>query len=379
MRVKQNLLKVLEIAKVLVNLIIFMGKRYTLLLLVLILSGAVVFGYIYYMRFYIPQQSKTYQADARVAYGTFVSGDYVTSVESLPALIAQAPNKSELGRLKILLGVSYWFRDQSGDRTQAIKTLKEVVNDYSIPAVWRAQALNSIARFVNDSSLSFYQVHFNEAPYNAFVPAEGTEVQKVSAAYLALLKYSDDTYPTSWAEYSIAHQYASLSVSNPSGADPKETAEMMMKYVKDGDSRHDESIYSPSILVHGYYHRAVSLGRISFLLGSPAESVKEAEDAYALVFDTAKATGQDKNPSVIIWRARFYNANLVSSQLNREEDIRAMLQPFAEADHLSEELRFFANLKNVPETNFNKMVAIKLAKISPEFRVFLDKLGIVVN
>jgi len=360
-----------------------MQKRYILILIILALSGTVFFGYMYYMRFHLPQQNKTYQADAKTAYDTFVSGDYATSIESLPALIAQAPNKSEVGRLKILLGVSYWVRDQSGDRTQAIKTLKEVVNDYSIPATWRAQALNSIARFVNDSSLSFYQVHFSEAPYNAFVPAEGTEAQKVSAAYLALLKYSDDTYPTSWAEYAIAHHYGYLSVSNNIGtATPSEIAQLIEKYIKDGDTRKDQSIYSPSVLLSGYLYRALAMTGSAITLEYKNFPITEVEASYQQVLLVGDTFNQATNPVLheIVMKTRFYYAYFVLNSTGDIQQVRTILQPFDTAgnetgSHMS--WTWFESLKSLPDNSFNKNIAQKLAESSVEFKDFLLQLGVL--
>ena len=172
----------------------------------------------------------TYNLDAKATYKTFVSGDYNNSIPQITDLLGQAPNKSEVGRLKIILAVSYWFRNQNDDRATSIKMLKSIVSDYTIPPVWRAQALNNIARFVQDSSISFYQLNFTEVPYNTYLPASGTDTQRIFVAYLSLLKYSDNTYPTSWAEYAIASFYAYLSSVNETGKLSQiDTAKLMVQ------------------------------------------------------------------------------------------------------------------------------------------------------
>ncbi len=296
------------------NLKSIMLRRYILLFVLLLVVAVLAgFGYVKYRSY----KAMTYQSDAKVAYETFVAGDYKNSADQLPALIAQAPNKSEVGRLKILLAVSYWYRNQNNDSAQAVKVLKEVVNDYSIPAAWRAQALNSLARFVQDSSLSFYQLHFSEAPYNTFVPAEGTEAQKLGAVYLALLKYSDDTYPTSWAEYAIAYHYASSNLNNPD-LNLKDIGQTISKYVQDGDSRKDEYIYAPSVLVQGYQYRAFALARSATFLGSTADLKKKAEVAYQLLFDTATRLGQEDKMSEKWLDTLLYQAKLLSTQKGAE-------------------------------------------------------------
>ena len=352
-----------------------MSKQYIFLLILILIVGVLAgLGYIKYRSY----KAMTYQSDAKTAHETFVSGDYKNSADQLTTLVAQAPNKSEMGRLKILLGVSYWYRNQNNDSAQAVKILKEVVNDYSIPAAWRAQALNSIARFVQDSSLAFYQLHFSEVPYSTFVPAEGTETQKLNAVYLALLKYSDDTYPTSWAEYAIAYHYASLSASSSKDAELKQYVQMMQLYVQDGDSRQDQSIYSPSVLIQSYYYRALSIARSAVLEGLTPESIKKVEEAYRRVFETSTRLDQDERGVQLLLRTRFYNANFLSMQTGREVEVQELLKPFATKDASTAGI-FFTSLKDVPDTNFNKVVAIKLAKISPDFNLFLSRVGVLIK
>ena len=326
--------------------------------------------------------AKKYAADNAKALTDFQIGDYSSVNTQLDSLIRQAPNKSEEGRLKVLLGSSQMA---DGDTSKGVQTLKEVVNNYSIPAVWRATALYNLAGAVDtQGTVVFYKLYFNEAPYASFLPTEGSDVSRVRAAYLKLLLLSDEIYPTSFAEYSIAGNYYAIEVAagRNVGTTTESAAQLMQKYVELGDSRNDQDKYVPSALVIGYLYRASAINTSARILNTG--SLAERDAAFQKVLTVATQYHQDgmdtKNIALgALVRARFFYASFLATNFSdRDADIRALLKPFAMLDTNQPAwyLVAFTRIPTMKETDFYRDQSKKLIKISPEYKDFLQKLHV---
>jgi hypothetical protein len=279
------------------------------------------------------------------------------------------------------------MRGQDGDRAQGVKILVGVTNDYTLPPLWRAVALYNIAQAISSNTVSFYTTNLSDPALAALLPKEGTDSQRLDAAYLALLKMSDDTYPTSFAEYAIAgNYYARLYNLNtfPASLKPNDAAVLMKKYVSEGDTRNDSSIYSSQMLLLGSLYRTFGIISSDKILGTLSLSVGEAEYNKVL----AQADGLNPNPLQnnlnpalgAVLQVRFFYANfLLRYSSGKEADIRTLLIPFGSIDPTTASVgSTFTTIKNAPAKDFIKVQSLQLAKISPEYKKFLLKLGVTL-
>jgi hypothetical protein len=350
------------------------------LILALILLVAV--GFFVYKYYYLPSMTTAFNQKMNTALQTFYTGDYDASINTYSSLANSAPDKATQGKANVLLASSYMLRNQSGDQGQGIKIFKQVVNNYSIPPLWRAFALNNLAIFLgNNSSLSTYQLYFSDPPFNSLLPVSGPDSARLSAAYLGLLKLSDETAPNSYAEYAIAGNYYLPQLSaNQFAVDAasKATAQLMQNYVKEGDTRNDSSLYAPATLLNATLYRALAMGGSNRVLKNL--DPQDIDAAYQLVFQRASQFNvpADTGPVyAVLMRARFYYAIFLSTQPNSNSKIKENLAPFSKADPKDPNLSYFPGLVGTSSRAYSKSVAIQLADISPDFNEFLTKAGVV--
>jgi hypothetical protein len=302
------------------------------------------------------------------------SRDFDTAINTSLSVLQNPSSPVEKGQFKLILAESLWARNQNDDRVQAVKYYKQVVNDYSIPARVRALALNDISIVAIGNSLAFYQANFSDAPYGAFLPPSGSDTVRLYEAYSKILKLSDDTYQTSFAEYALAGSYYTplIYLKNNATNTPEEIAKTIQSLIEEGDSRNDSSLYSPYPLLLGYLYRALGMAMSGRILNDPPVDQREA--AYQLVVTTAAQFPQNPTAEGIALRARFYNANMLSIDApERKADILTILKPFSEVSS-STDLTFFTALKNRPSNDGVRAIAIKLGEISPDFKNFFEGL-----
>ncbi len=349
----------------------------------LLVTTAVVFvlacgaTYYAYKTYYIPWREQSpmtaFSAGRNQIENSFFSGDYTSSITQTMTLIKTAPNKTEEGYLKIFLASAYIHRlTEADDKAQGVKIYKEIIGDSEMPPRVRARALTDVAALTLSNGLSFYQLYFTEPPFNAFVPATGTEYEKTRTVYLRMLELSDQTYPTSQAEYAIAGNYYAPMVANGYiiGAAIPDAAKQMRRYVTEGDSRADANTYSPRMLAVNLLYRALALGYSANLLNDK-EGLPYVEKAYQAALDVGNIPGAESDPAVQkqLFTIRFFYANslLTNSGNARGGDIRTILKPFGEA---SERL--------LPDTAYNQKQFSRLAALSPEFKQYLVSAGYVL-
>lgn len=343
------------------------------LLLVAICTVAYYFIYNHQMK------AGVYNQKSRDTLQTFYTGDYEIAAQQLRELIADAPNKSEKGRLQLLLAASLSKSENNEDRVASVKIYKDIVNDYSIPPIWRALALNNIAFLVNGRDVSFYKLYFPESPYSSYLPTAGSDVSRVQTAYFNILKASDEIYPNSFAEYSIAGNYYVLltAMNNSPLEDIKGTYELIQKYVEEGDSRKDANLYSPSMLVTSLYFRALAINESGRELGNIDTQTRE--DAFKLVLTAVSESGSAANNPDLINMAMltrwFYADFLNGLEENRDSDIITLLSPFSDLPSEKAPRMFLSSVSGSDVYNIKKR-SLSLAAISPEFKKFTERIGI---
>ena len=347
---------------------------------VVVVIALVLFAGYYYMNYYLPSRDDS----ARIIFNkefvdlksSYFSEDYSASIEKTIELIKRAPSKEDEGYLKIFLAAAYIHRDQQDDTAQGIKTYKEVVNDEQIPPRVRARALTDIAAIVLNRDLSFYQLYFPEGPFNAYIPSSGDAYVKLRTVYLKILQLSDQTYPTSQAEYAIAGNYYAPLVANGYISDKEavaDAAKQMRHYVSEGDAQGDSSLYSARMLATSMLYRAVALGYSANLL-KDKPGLTYAEKAYesALAIENLPGAASDQAVRKQILVDRFWYASFLLNNFGaaRTSDIQTILKPFSQAPA---EQRLFA------DTSYNKQQLSKLAALSPALKQYLIAAGYLTN
>ena len=322
-------------------------------LLVVIAAGG-FFVYKYYSAKQQAQQLMKYNVQAETARTDFNAGNYSNAITQFSSLIPDAPNKGEAGRLQLLLAASLMYRNQPGDLQSSVSILVKLMNDYTMPPVVRALALNSIAADINNNGMDFYQLYLaNVTPFNTYLPANGTDADRLQVLYFKTLELSDQTYPNSYAEYTIAGNYYAQVMANGkiASADLKSTAQTMQKYVAEGDALHDSSLYSSLNLVYIQAYRALALSASYEILKSPDSAT--VETAFQLPLTTASkltALASDYNLEAGVMRDRFFYAMFLLRNFGntRNADIETILKPFAQARTNNRALRSLLMINTLP-------------------------------
>jgi hypothetical protein len=359
--------------------------KYGLITAAVIAAIGAVAGFLYYEKIYLPQQALV--SEARNAYMTFNTGDFTSSIDTLRALIPDAPTKTEQGRLQVVLASALFGRNQDNDLTESISILKNVINDYSIAPWVRALALNNIATIVVTHNVTFYTHNFSDQSFASYLPNSGSDTERIRAVYYAILKSSDETYPTSFAEFSIAGNYLVPLIANSSlpASETAKIAQDMQQYVIEGDSREDGVLYSTNTVLYGLLYRALAITSSGRILNN--KTLEEREQAYRRVFDVAEYQAQTRSASTdsllsksaLLWTGFWYANFLRLNYTDRLTDIRALLAPFAQDAASNPYIGSLGKLKNLPDTVYLKQQAVALGKISPEFKAFLSSTGVEIK
>lgn len=317
---------------------------------------------------------------AREAYD---KGDYTTSINSLKSLTEKAPTKTERGRLQLLLASNLVARNQGDDFVEGARLYLQITNDYSIDAWIRALALKNIAHMVLVKPVNFYTSTFTTQPLNTLLPSSGSDRTKLNIAYLKILQLSDETYPTSGVEYTIAGSYYAPQVQNNYVAQDelKNVALLMQKYVAEGDTRQDQQFYSSNGLLLNYLNRARAIWVSSTILKNKTN--EEQENAFKkalLASDEALKSSKSAPVEAAALATRFYYAAFLLETFGntRSSDIQELLKSFSAP--VNSAVRFnmglLGSLHNQDSLSYAKITAIKLANSSKELGSFLDETGV---
>ena len=352
------------------------------------LAISIVGGYLYYMRDAPQEQeSKTIQFNQQLnnALAKRASVDYTGSINDLTTLLADAPDKNAEGRAWIFLAANLFSRNQGDDRSQSIKMYKKVVNDYGVSPYLRSRALASIANSVRKIDIAFYTLYFSDPPFNAFLPSSGSDSFKLSRAYLKILELSDEVHPNANSKYAIAGGYYAPELANQrdlGGTTPEEGARIMQKYVKEGDVIQDDTLSVPNVILQGYHDRASALFASNRILKNLKRD--DIETAYKLILEKSLRHTKlgDYLALAVEMKARFSYASFLFESFGKERypDIVEILNPYgvaiSDANPVYKPTRdIWVGRRSRPDSDIVKTRAIALAKISPEFHVFLESIG----
>ncbi|OHB20589.1 MAG: hypothetical protein A2854_02430 [Parcubacteria group bacterium RIFCSPHIGHO2_01_FULL_56_18] len=328
----------------------------------------------YYMNYYLPSRDQSatiiFNKEFADLKSVYFSGDYSNSIQQITSLIQRAPSKEDEGYLKIFLAAAYLHRNQQDDTALGIKTYKEIINGDQFPARVRARALIDIAAIVRRHDLSFYRLYFPEMPFSGYIPSSGDDYSKLRTAYFDILKLSDQTSPTSQAEYAIAGTYYAPMIANGyvTGSSTVDAAKQMRQYVTEGDSRADASLYSPRMLLLNLMYKSMALGYSALFLHD-AKSYPEAEASFKNVLALASRPDVVVDPETeeTALSTRFFYADFLLSAYGdkRSDDIRAVLAPFSSTTERNV----------VDKAPYVQQQAAKLAAISPALKAYLQNTG----
>ncbi|OGC96519.1 hypothetical protein A2590_02350 [Candidatus Adlerbacteria bacterium RIFOXYD1_FULL_48_8] len=374
-------------------------KYIALVIIALLLAAGATF---YYVSIYFPgkeaQLTMTSIKNSKPAVDALYTGQYDIAETNLRALIEQAPTKSERARLQVLLMATLFDAGKDSANAEAASIAYNLVNDYSVPAWIRVTAYNTLARVVyaHINDVSFYKTYFNKPPFDVYLGTSGTNQARMWDAYFALFKASDEIYPTSMAEYSIAGYYFMLLVTNsPIQQTREEVAALMQKYVAEGDTRDDRvsqapgvaiSLYAPYTLILNQLIRAQATALSNKILKNhPAEESETAYIKVKTVAEYVQSTGVDmNNPKIqavlFTWRFAYADFLMTIFGSDRADDIKTVLAPFGTLTSTSVinflEKGGVGGIQNLPATNEIRIKALKLANVSPEFKAFLTRMGV---
>ncbi len=371
-----------------------MKIRTTLLFIcVLLLCCVAGAGGYYYFKIYLPAREHTLVMnsiqESHPARNALYAGDNATAISTLRSLIAKAPTKEERARLQHLLILGLFNIDNEADTSEAVSLSYTLINDYSVPAWIRALTLNHLALFMHGGGVNFYKKYFTQPPLDAFINTSGNDSTRAWTAYYKILALSDETYPTSYAEYSIAgNYYAGLLLSSRITTDqtPEAIATLMQKYVAEGDTRNDAYFYSADTIIIDGLYRARAMALSSRILKNKTPSdIEPYFKAVQTTIDQFKAKGQDMNlpaveAAVLRWRFAYADFLLTNFGNTRNSSIVTLLAPFGSADATSPEIiGRLESIALIPTLSANDPTVVKaknLAAISPEFKAFLVAEGV---
>ncbi|MFA5998191.1 MAG: hypothetical protein WC814_02285 [Candidatus Paceibacterota bacterium] len=301
------------------------------------------------------------------------SVDATTAVTEFQTLYDTAPNKEIQAKVGQSLIVSLFNRNVGEDRSNAIALAEKMVADTTNTPRSRAIVLTLLAALVQGEGDSFFRQYFSDATLRKYLPPEGTRTNSFNIQ-IKMFKDAEAIYPTPYAEYYTAYAYSVL-LRRGRIADGSTSREDMARevqaYIKKGDATiATDANYISGTLANFYYQRATSLATSGKVLGTM--TLEERERAYADAIAKISAIPFPSNPHVIaaLSKTRFkYAAFLLINTKGREADIQKILMPFSA---LSTTDKFVADYFNNKEDTDD---AVALAKLSPEFKGFLLKIG----
>lgn len=361
----------------------------SILLLGMFMTIALIgIGTYYYRVIYIPAHEDALIAmsikNSQPARDAFNKGDYTTSIDVLQPLISKAPTKTERGRLQLLLASDLSARNQGSDFVQATNLLKQIIGDYSITPWVRAMALNNIAKIAADKGVDSYNNLFADSLLGVYSPPSGNDSSWMGVGF-KVLRLSDDTYPNSFAEYVMAGNYYAEALQNSgySEGERVDFAKKIQQYIKEGDSRNDQSLYSPVSILTGQYYRALGLSASSRILKNI--NLADQEKAFQTTVSTAMAYQQqqgsivNKGIAAILLKADFSYADFLLQNygLTRKNEIIALLAPFRDPGVATLDIEPLNSLASFPDSKHTKIEAIRLSSVSSDFKAFLISTGVV--
>lgn len=326
-------------------------------------------------------QEKINQTNYDEAKKLIYDGNVDEAIDRLRGLVEIEKDKEKLGLYKIFLAQALYNRGKGSDIAEGINIFKEVATNSDYSKKTNSASINSIASIVFSRDSSFYKTYFTEKPFSDFYPSNNTDKSLlVREIYLNILKYSDDTYPNSYAKYAIASEYGYLLFNNKIPTDQITTkAELSYKYVSDGDSLKDDADYSNMASLKRYLNRATSIGIAGKILNKPLE---EREAAYKLSVEKgASLNNLTQAEKEMYMRSKFFYASFLVGNYDkkRSDEIKVLLKDFSynkESPELWQSISksYFESVKKNGGQLYERV--LKMTEISPEFKKFITDIAI---
>jgi len=354
---------------------------------VLVAGFAAFYAYRYFSALPVTRFNAAYDTTrAKLNTGYFNYDDVVGSFRSM---IGNAPNNLLGARAKLQLAAVLFARNGTGDRAEAVRMLKEMVRDESLPPFYRALAAASMADFfaLTADFEPMKAIAFADEPYAGFLrDAKGD----AALAARRIFEYANEIQPTALAKLEIAMIDASRLMNNlpVPGMSREEAAQQIQRYVRESSeeissltddlSRGRIFIYSPVQRSLFYMLSAISLGVSERILHNVG--YKDIEN----LFQKAIALGdQYQNQRMVVLQAdiaRLYYAASLWSRFGdaRFDNAKELLQPVygrtldAEVDNVH--IEFLRNAGRQPGTFLHGRLA-EVAQKVPALKTFLNKYG----
>jgi hypothetical protein len=311
------------------------------------------------------------------ALDAYNSGDRSKTIATYEKLVDKLSLMDNI-RAKAMIAYQLFARNEGSDRAEAVKIYKDLIGDLKNPPLARAIVLDDLADLLAFSSEEFIRENFNEAPYSTYFPKLGEPFNSRVFA-IGLWKYSDELYPNALAKFSIVYTQSHLFISDslPKSIDKIAFANELNKTIVDGNGLLKDKIYENSRMIEMYMYRAIGIGNVAKILKN--YTLAEQEDAYKLALSEGEKYAVSVYGVKNLYRIRFYYATFVKKNFgeDRVNDIVQILKPYSTEEAISSDTlkNYYQSLLKQPDTYPVKQQVFILAKVSPDFKKYLQTIG----
>ena len=360
------------------------ASKPTLLLYAIVIIAAVLGAAYFYSRQRAGSDQKQWEKLTKEVKIFHQQGNYEKTIETFKAAVRFAPTKYHESEVKRHMAGILMVRNLPGDRIEAVRLFKEVVNDNMAQAKEKALALSDMAfafTTTGENEGFMRQVVFNEEPYATYLRESKTGIY---GGLRRLYEESDKFFPTAFAKLGIADNYALplFAGKTDAGLTPLDTAKLIKKTVDEAIPLMDDLPYENLVIAHMYLMRATSLSVTQMFIKDVV--MEEIENAYKRAITTAEKViasddrldSQHVPPTLAISRL-FYAMTLTRVfGKTRVDDIATLLKPIINREAGYEAaISYIKNANARQSSALSKKRLISISKLVPEFRKLLQNLG----
>lgn len=368
------------------------SKKIALICVGIVCAVVVLLGYLNFkglLPFTLPFMNSTTVSQDKLneAFTVHANRDYDASVVEFEDLVAKSANPEEKAILKTKLAVNLlgkgFAESEYNDTVKAgIDMLWAVGTDATIPASVRASALTDLGNTFSVHGNEFYMTYATPSPFNTFL-LDKNEISGSIKASLKVFKYANELYPNAYSEFSMVRMYTNMLTNTTlePGMTEKQTAELVQKYIADGDAHLlSGGSYPAATHARMMLDRAKGFGLTGRILQN--NTLAEREEAFKLALESAQIeSDKNKYAKDVEMETRFWYAGFLLIMIGeaRNDDAIALVKPFGEgatpADSYVLTRVLFINLTKQPYVHDPHKRALAIAKVSPEFKSFLISVG----
>lgn len=366
----------------------FLSERQKLLLYIIvpvIIILILVVGY--YYKYKTNNQNTMFVSPAKLqdAKDSLYDGDQKGAKEKFEAILATPMEKNQKAVTQNFYASALFRSDNDADKQLAAKIIKSIVSDQEISGQSRMFAYNTIANlFVKNSTKDDYIRYFGEKPFIDYLHASPDNNDEVLEAYATFLKLSEQAFPNSYAEYTLAGEYYSFTVAQSATSTEgvkhlENEAHIIQDLVGRGDQRKDEDLFAPTTYLLAKLNKAIALTASNRVLNNiPKEQIEKAyQDAIAL---GSLEKNNNSSSQLVLYRAKFMYAKFLAENYPAKvTEIKALGDSFGplatSSDATASNVRaYFTGLSKNPKSIL-AVYAKKVATYSPAFQTFLVNSG----